>query len=149
MSFRRPPSDVDRMTSLRVDNLPYSAVMEVAFLFSFNVVFFLNQYGNWSFVLGPAASVWAIWGCWWHLLAQGTLEYWQKSLLNNCWLFVVLACLLKDLFSSFSYLVFGGCLLFMADGYKVCIPRSVSGCLSLSDFCLLDHAQLLSGAWFW
>jgi len=28
MSFRRPPSDVDRMTSLRVDNLPYSAVME-------------------------------------------------------------------------------------------------------------------------
>ena len=26
--FRRPPSDVDKMTSLRVDNLPYSAVME-------------------------------------------------------------------------------------------------------------------------
>ena len=26
--FRRPPSDVERMTSLRVDNLPYSAVME-------------------------------------------------------------------------------------------------------------------------
>ena len=37
MSFRRPPSDVDRMTSLRVDNLPYSAVMEVALLCDFQV----------------------------------------------------------------------------------------------------------------
>ena len=37
MSFRRPPSDVDRMTSLRVDNLPYSAVMEVAWLCDFQV----------------------------------------------------------------------------------------------------------------
>ena len=29
MAYRRPPSDVERMTSLRVDNLPYSACMEV------------------------------------------------------------------------------------------------------------------------
>merc|ERR1719319_1132709 len=28
MAYRRPPSDVERMTSLRVDNLPYSACME-------------------------------------------------------------------------------------------------------------------------
>jgi len=28
MAFRRPPSDVDRMTSLRVDNLPYKANSE-------------------------------------------------------------------------------------------------------------------------
>merc|ERR1719308_140976 len=28
MSFRRPPSDVDRMTSIKVDNLPYSAYAE-------------------------------------------------------------------------------------------------------------------------
>ena len=29
MAFRRPPPDVDRMTSLRVGNLPYSVVIEV------------------------------------------------------------------------------------------------------------------------
>ena len=29
MAFRRPPADVDRMTSLRVGNLPYSVVIEV------------------------------------------------------------------------------------------------------------------------
>ena len=29
MSFRRPPSDVDRMTSLRVGNLPFRAHQEV------------------------------------------------------------------------------------------------------------------------
>jgi len=28
MSFRRPPSDVDRMTSLRVGNLPFRAHQE-------------------------------------------------------------------------------------------------------------------------
>jgi len=28
MAFRRPPPDVDRMTSLRVGNLPYSVVIE-------------------------------------------------------------------------------------------------------------------------
>ena len=30
MAFRRPPPDVDRMTSLRVGNLPYSVVIEVS-----------------------------------------------------------------------------------------------------------------------
>ena len=30
MSFRRPPSDVDRMTSLRVGNLPFRAHQEVS-----------------------------------------------------------------------------------------------------------------------
>ena len=61
MSFRRPPSDVDRMTSLRVDNLPYSAVMEVSELFN---VFVLNAFVPSFkailmvfFVSGPAASV--------------------------------------------------------------------------------------------
>ena len=61
MSFRRPPSDVDRMTSLRVDNLPYSAVMEVSELFN---VFVLNAFVPsvkailmGFFVSGPAASV--------------------------------------------------------------------------------------------
>ena len=31
MAFRRPPPDVDRMTSLRVGNLPYSVVIEVSY----------------------------------------------------------------------------------------------------------------------
>ena len=29
MSFRKPPSDVERMTSLRVGNLPFRTVQEV------------------------------------------------------------------------------------------------------------------------
>ena len=32
MSFRRPPSDVERMTSLRVGNLPFKAHSEVNFI---------------------------------------------------------------------------------------------------------------------
>ena len=30
MSFRKPPSDVDRMTSLRVGNLPFRTTSEVS-----------------------------------------------------------------------------------------------------------------------
>ena len=33
MSFRRPPSDVERMTSLRVGNLPFKAHSEVNFIY--------------------------------------------------------------------------------------------------------------------
>jgi hypothetical protein len=32
MSFRRPPSDVNRMTSLRVGNLPFRACIDVSIL---------------------------------------------------------------------------------------------------------------------
>jgi hypothetical protein len=40
MSYRRPPSDVGRMTSLRVGNLPFRACIEVGPLFHF--LFILN-----------------------------------------------------------------------------------------------------------
>ena len=48
MAFRRPPPDVDRMTSLRVGNLPYSVVIEVGDWHlpsnAFSKSFFLNVF---------------------------------------------------------------------------------------------------------
>ena len=42
MSFRRPPSDVDRMTSLRVGNLPFRAHQEVNCVKAFYVSTFVS-----------------------------------------------------------------------------------------------------------
>ena len=60
MAFRRPPSNVESMVSLRVDNLPYRAVGEV------------NSKGTNNFIIdictsGFKASLWQIWRGWRYL----------------------------------------------------------------------------------
>ena len=49
MSFRRPPSDVESMVSLRVDNLPYRTHPEVSYISSGQLINYI--------LLGFEASV--------------------------------------------------------------------------------------------
>ena len=73
--YRRPPSDVDNMISLRVDNLPYRTHPEVQ-LCSLTSVSFSHY---WLF-LGPEASVWEVRGCGRYLYPQWKRNWEIKGL---------------------------------------------------------------------
>ena len=71
MAFRRPPSNVESMVSLRVDNLPYRAVGEV------------NSKGTNNFIIdictsGFKASLWQIWRGW-RYLSSNRERNWKIS----------------------------------------------------------------------
>ena len=73
MAYRRPPSNVESMVSLRVDNLPYRAHGEVK-----KKELFTQLYGWLLLSLGFEASLWQIWWGWRYLSSNGERN-WQVS----------------------------------------------------------------------
>ena len=64
--FRKPPSDVDRMTSLRVGNLPFRTTSEVRKRVAADMKSISSHFN-----VGVTASVWEVWRCWRHLSSSG------------------------------------------------------------------------------